>query len=326
LTAIDLDHDPLQFSVVNGPGHGTVTLNGGNYIYTPNSNFNGADSFTFKANDGSSDSNIAVVSLTVNPVNDAPVATGNTYTTSEDTPFSVSAPGVLANDSDIDNATLSATLQSSPAHGALSFNSNGSFTYTPDQDFTGLDSFSYRASDGSTSSNIATVQISVTAAAARTIGGTASADRFIDTPGFATTYSAGNGDDFVSGLDGKDVLNGGNGNDTLLGGSGGDFLFGENGNDRLDGGSGNDLISGGGGNDRLTGGPGADTFVFAKTSGIDFIDDFEVGIDHLRLDDAVTVTAVTTMDVDHIGALDTVVQLGPSSITLLGTGQLNNWH
>src|SRR5262249_6896845 len=145
LTAIDLDHDPVLFSVVSGPAHGTVTLNGANYVYTPNLNFNGADSFTFKANDGLGDSNISSITLTVAPVNDARVASGNTYTTTEDTPLSVTSPGVLANDSDVDNNTLSATLVRSAAHGSTILNPDGSFTYVPDQDFHGLDSFSYQA-------------------------------------------------------------------------------------------------------------------------------------------------------------------------------------
>jgi len=233
---------------------------------------------------------------------------------------------VLANDSDVDNDPLSAKLVSAPSHGATVLNADGSFSYMPDQDFSGLDSFSYRASDGLANSNIATVQISVTAAAARTLAGTNANDQFVDSPGFATTYSGGNGDDVVSGLDGKDVLRGGNGNDTLLGGAGADVLSGENGNDHLDGGLGNDLIAGGAGTDWLTGGLGADTFVFAKGGGADVINDFEMGVDHLQLDDGLTVAAVSTADVDHSGAFDTVVQLSSGSVTLLGTGQLTNWH
>ena len=326
LAAVDLDQDALSFVVVSGPGHGKVTLDGGNFAYTPAANFFGADSFTFKANDGSADSNLATISLTINSVNDAPLASGNSYTTAEDTPLSVAPNGVLANDSDVDNDPLSAKLVSAPSHGATVLNADGSFSYMPDQDFSGLDSFSYRASDGLANSNIATVQISVTAAAARTLAGTNANDQFVDSPGFATTYSGGNGDDVVSGLDGKDVLRGGNGNDTLLGGAGADVLSGENGNDHLDGGLGNDLIAGGAGTDWLTGGLGADTFVFAKGGGADVINDFEMGVDHLQLDDGLTVAAVSTADVDHSGAFDTVVQLSSGSVTLLGTGQLTNWH
>ena len=78
LSAADVDGDPLTFSRVAIAAHGTVTVNAnGTFSYTPNADFNGNDSFTFKASDGSLDSNVATVSLTVNPVNDAPVIVSN---------------------------------------------------------------------------------------------------------------------------------------------------------------------------------------------------------------------------------------------------------
>ena len=75
LTAIDADGDSLIYTVVTQPTHGTLSGTAPNLIYTPNSNYNGTDSFTFKANDGKSDSNVATVSITVNPINDPPVLT-----------------------------------------------------------------------------------------------------------------------------------------------------------------------------------------------------------------------------------------------------------
>lgn len=73
LSAVDLDGDPLTFGIVSGPTQGTLSGLAPNLTYTPDANFNGSDSFTFKANDGALDSNIATVSITVNPVNDPPV-------------------------------------------------------------------------------------------------------------------------------------------------------------------------------------------------------------------------------------------------------------
>src|SRR5438093_8238476 len=102
------------------------------FSYTPDANFNGSDSFTYKANDGTLDSNVATVSITVNAVNDAPVAVGNSYSVNEDNTLSVSASGVLSNDSDIDGDSLTAVLVSGPAHGSLTLNLNGSLSYTPD--------------------------------------------------------------------------------------------------------------------------------------------------------------------------------------------------
>src|SRR5262249_20296085 len=103
----DPDGDAITARLVSGPSHGTLTLNSnGSFTYTPAANYNGPDSFTYQANDGNANSNTATVSITVNPVNDAPVAVNDAYSTNEDTPLSVAAPGVLANDSDVDGNSL----------------------------------------------------------------------------------------------------------------------------------------------------------------------------------------------------------------------------
>jgi VCBS repeat-containing protein len=160
----DADNNALTARLVSGTSHGTLTLNSdGSFTYTPSPNYNGVDGFTYKANDGSADSNVATVSITVTPVNDAPVAANDSYSTAEDTPLTVSAPGVLANDTDVDGDALSAVLVNGPAHGTLTLNANGSFTYSPASNYNGADSFTYKANDGSADSNVATVNITVTA-------------------------------------------------------------------------------------------------------------------------------------------------------------------
>jgi VCBS repeat-containing protein len=136
-----------------------LTLNAnGSFSYTPVLNYNGSDSFTYKANNGTMDSNAATVTITVNPVNDAPLAAGDAYTAVNGA-LSVTSPGVLSNDTDVEGNTLTAVLVTGPAHGVLVLNANGSFTYTPDAHYTGSDSFTYRANDGTTGSNIVTVII-----------------------------------------------------------------------------------------------------------------------------------------------------------------------
>ncbi|HKO59437.1 MAG TPA: Ig-like domain-containing protein, partial [Thermoanaerobaculia bacterium] len=135
----------------------------GGFTYTPAANYNGADSFTYKANDGTSDSNVATVFITVSPVNDAPIAVNDVYNVNEGGTLTVLAPGVLGNDTDVDTpiGSLTAVLVSGPAHGSLTLNPNGSVTYIHDGSETTSDSFTYKASDGTSFSNVATVTIIV---------------------------------------------------------------------------------------------------------------------------------------------------------------------
>ena len=159
----DADGDPLTAQVVTAPTLGTLTLNpDGSFTYTPTANASGTDSFTYDATDGPS-SDTATVTITVTPVNDAPLALADSYGTTEDTALTVPAPGVLGNDLDIDSGTLTASLVTGPTSGSVTLNADGSFTYTPAADFNGPVSFTYQASDGSLTSLPATVTITVAA-------------------------------------------------------------------------------------------------------------------------------------------------------------------
>ena len=158
----DVDSSALTAVLVTNPAHGTVTLNAdGSFVYTPAANFHGADSFTYVANDGALDSAATVVTLTVNAVNDAPVAVNDSYATNEDATLTVAAPGVLNNDTDVDSSTLTAVLVTNPAHGTVTLNADGSFVYTPTVNFHGADSFTYQANDGLLNGLAVTVAISV---------------------------------------------------------------------------------------------------------------------------------------------------------------------
>ena len=100
---------------MSGPSNGGLVLNAdGSFTYTPNANFHGSDSFTYQANDGLVGSNVATVSITVTPVNDAPVAADAAKTTDEDVPVDVT---LSATDVDLDALTFS--IVSSPANGTL---------------------------------------------------------------------------------------------------------------------------------------------------------------------------------------------------------------
>ena len=158
----DTEGGALTAAVAAGPAHGTLTLNAnGSFTYTPEANWNGTDTFTYRANDGTANSNTATVTITVNPINDRPAAANNSYATAEETELTVAAPGVLGNDTDLEGNALTAVLVAGPAHGTLVLNPDGSFTYTPETDWTGTDTFTYKANDGALDSTTATVSINV---------------------------------------------------------------------------------------------------------------------------------------------------------------------
>ncbi|MDY6792391.1 MAG: Ig-like domain-containing protein, partial [Thermodesulfobacteriota bacterium] len=159
LTASDINGDSLTYQIVTGPSHGSLTGQAPNLSYTPSLNYNGSDTFTFKANDGSLDSNTATVTLSIQPVNDSPTAAGDVATTNEDTP--ITAITVLANDTDPDGDALAVDDFTQPAHGTAGSNGDGTLTYTPDEDFNGMDSFNYTVSDGNGGTDTATVSITI---------------------------------------------------------------------------------------------------------------------------------------------------------------------
>jgi TPR repeat protein len=165
MTATDSDGDTLKYSLIESPLTGNLVWHeDGSYTYNADDeSFQGVITFTFKANDGLLDSNMATVSIkvgqvVVEPVNNAPVATGSSISVQEGS--SVSG-NMSATDADGDALTFSPTT---PAHGSLSYDKNtGTFTYTPTTGFTGTDSFSFTVTDGSVESNTATITITVTA-------------------------------------------------------------------------------------------------------------------------------------------------------------------
>ncbi|MCA1620853.1 MAG: tandem-95 repeat protein [Acidobacteria bacterium] len=159
----DANGDALTIVSVTQGANGSVANNGNSVSYTPNANFFGADSFTYTVSDGNGGQDAATVSVTVANVNDAPVANNDNYSTSQDTTLTVlPADGVLDNDTDIDDASFTAQLVSGPSNAsAFGLNADGSFSYTPQPGFTGVDSFDYVADDGDGESNLATVTITV---------------------------------------------------------------------------------------------------------------------------------------------------------------------
>jgi VCBS repeat-containing protein len=168
------DDDPdsettLTASLVTGPQHAaSFALNAdGSFSYAPAPNFNGVDTFTYVADSDGVASNTATVTITVNAVNDPPVAGNDAYGATEDTALTVGAPGVLGNDDDVESdATLSAVLVSGPpvGQGSVALSPDGSFVFTPAAHFNGSTAFTYQAVDDDAGvSNTATVTITVAA-------------------------------------------------------------------------------------------------------------------------------------------------------------------
>ncbi|MFZ4664712.1 MAG: Ig-like domain-containing protein, partial [Caldilineaceae bacterium] len=157
LTATDVEGSALTYAFASQPAHGTVSLSGSMATYTPTANYNGRDSFTFTASDGSLTSTVATVSLTVTPVNDVPVASDGSATVAEDGVITVTLTAT-----DVEGSALTYTLASQPAHGTASVNGNIA-TYTPTADYNGRDSFTFTASDSSATSTPATVNVTVNA-------------------------------------------------------------------------------------------------------------------------------------------------------------------
>ena len=156
----DPDGDALTVTAVGDAAKGSAVLNAdGTITYTPAPDFNGSDTFTYTVSDGNGGTDTAAVQVTVDAVNDAPVAANDIFTVAQDT--TLTANGVLDNDRDVDGDVLSASVISGPAHGTLALNTNGSFNYTPEAGFVGTDSFVYQASDGHGAVDTASVGIAV---------------------------------------------------------------------------------------------------------------------------------------------------------------------
>jgi hypothetical protein len=153
LSGMDVDGDALEYSIASSPSNGSLSGTPPNVIYTPDADFNGADSFKFVANDGTVDSLAAEVSITVRPVNDAPVATDNTVMLDED---KAQFADLIA--FDVDDDPMTYEIIDAPTNGVLSGTAPG-LIYTPNPDYYGSDTFAFTASDGFLTSNEATVTL-----------------------------------------------------------------------------------------------------------------------------------------------------------------------
>ncbi len=158
LHATDPDSDPLAWSIATLPAHGSASVTAGVLAYTPTSGYVGSDSFTVKVSDGKGGTASHTVSVTIQAVNEAPLALDSTLTLVEDT-----ASDIMLSGSDADGDLLGYSLVSEPGHGTVTL-SGDTVHYVPQADYYGSDSFTYVVNDGIATSNLGTVTLDIAAA------------------------------------------------------------------------------------------------------------------------------------------------------------------
>ena len=157
LSATDVGSEEWTYAIVSSPADGILSGTPPAVTYTPADDYNGSDTFTFKANSGYADSNIATITVTIRAVNDAPMAYHQAATTDEDPPIEIDLPAT-----DVDSSNLTYTIASSPTHGTIS-GPPPAITYTPAADYNGSDTFTFAANDGAVDSNTATITVTIRA-------------------------------------------------------------------------------------------------------------------------------------------------------------------
>ena len=222
--------------------HGSITVKAdGSYEYSPDENYNGSDSFEVTIVDDDGATSTSTLELSVSDVNDGPVAADDKAGGEEDTTIS---GNVLKNDSDVDGKIqVENTGTFDTEHGSITVKADGSYEYSPDENYNGSDSFEVTIVDDDGATSTSTLNITI------------NDDNVINV---------------IEGDDSNNVLRGTSENDQIIGNGGNDYLNGGASNDQLSGGDGNDTLIGGEGSDSLSGGAGNDTlYVDAKDTKID---------------------------------------------------------
>lgn len=163
LPASDFEHDPLQYTYLTTPTNGVLSGDGDNLLYTPAPNFFGSDGFVYRVNDAKGASRSATVSITVRAANDAPIANNLTLNGDNDAPIAITLNAHDLDYEGLDYEGLSYEVISQPSQGKLEGNAPD-LQFIPNPNFVGVTSFNYRASDGKTQSNIATVTLNISQA------------------------------------------------------------------------------------------------------------------------------------------------------------------
>ncbi|BCO07697.1 hypothetical protein GF1_00730 [Desulfolithobacter dissulfuricans] len=194
LLAADIDSTTLTYTLQSNAQHGLAVITdsaSGSFVYTPNPDFFGTDSFTWSVSDGSSSSNTATVSITITPTNDQPTAYDVSLSTISNTPVN----GQLqASDPEKDPLTYTIVSNGSLGTATITDQNTGAFTYTPNQNASGTDSFTFAVSDGITTSNTATVSVTIATTNTPPVAnnGTMNGTRGQSVTGFLTAEDADN--------------------------------------------------------------------------------------------------------------------------------------
>jgi len=160
----DPDGDSLTVNVtpVTGPANGLLALNpDGTFTYSPDENFNGSDGFTYEVSDGNGGIAQGSVTITVTPVNDAPITAGDNFNINNGEALTLLTSGLISNDMDIEGEALTIISFTQPVNGTVFGNGDGTFVYTPPPGFEGVDSFTYTVADESGAESIAAVVVDV---------------------------------------------------------------------------------------------------------------------------------------------------------------------
>ena len=357
LVGTDPDSDPLTYSIVQQASKGTVTITNastGAFSYVPDANKSGKDAFAYKVNDGSQDSNVAIVNITLSAANDTPVAASGSLRINEDTATNAH---LLGADVDGDSLTYSVVSDGSLGSVSITNTSTGAFTYTPNANATGADTFTYKVNDGTVDSSSATVTVTINAindaptavndtavtAVNKTLSVAANKLTSNDTDADGDTiYTTGisNGSNGTLSIDGANALfapttdftgsgsfdyvakDGNGGTDTgtvnvtvkAISHSGNGTITGGSGDDVLLGGTGNDTLDGGSGNDLMYGGSGDDIFIYDSSD--TYRVDGEAGTDTLQMSGSGGTLNLTTLNNSHYFNLFS----GMEKIDITGSG------
>lgn len=156
---LGLGDPPVTVVSNTNPSNGSLTLNNdGSFTYTPDPNFNGSDTFNYTIQDVDGDQSSATVTITVNPINDVPIANNDTYSTPEDTQLN---NDVSSNDNNLFDLPITYSIVSDVSSGTLTVNANGTFSYMPNSEFFGTDGFTYEITDGNGDAVQASANITV---------------------------------------------------------------------------------------------------------------------------------------------------------------------